>query len=186
MTLPAAEFADVRPPADGLRLAFGVARRRRHHKAAVGMVVGAAVLATALALTPSAGRTVLQQPVQPAGHSGGPSLPGIDAPEPYRGSTIPAGEAAPLKATVSALSRGRVAAAAPTPGVPASSSCGQARRDHLLCAGLRANTAGRTTVNVHACAPRSMAVAVSRSREQDVQVATGNCVLPRWPRTIRH
>jgi hypothetical protein len=181
MMLPSPGFAEVLPPADGLRLAFAAARRRRRRKAAVGMGVGAVVLATALAISPPTGRSVLQQPVQPAGSTHTPALPGIEVPFPHRVAPTPAGEAAPSTKKARGFTLDRVAVVPVQHHGPASSGCGLARRDHLLCAGFRANTTGRTTVNVRVCAPRSAAVVVSRSSSQDVQVAAGSCVLPVGP-----
>jgi hypothetical protein len=179
MTLPSSGFAEVLPPADGLRLAFASARRRRRRKAALGAAVGAVVLASAFAINPPGGRFVLQQPVQPAGRTDAPALPGIDEPLPHRVPRTPTGDAAPSTKQASGFTLNRIAVVGVQHGGPASSSCRQARRDHLLCAGFRANTTGRTTVNVRVCAPRSAAVVVSRSSSQDVRVATDSCVLPR-------
>ncbi|MDT7548187.1 MAG: hypothetical protein QOE84_581, partial [Actinomycetota bacterium] len=91
------------------------------------------------------------------------------------------GEAAPSTKKARGFTLDRVAVVPVQHHGPASSGCGLARRDHLLCAGFRANTTGRTTVNVRVCAPRSAAVVVSRSSSQDVQVAAGSCVLPVGP-----
>src|SRR4051794_21536377 len=65
-TFPGA-FLPVAPPADGLRLAFVAARRRRNTKAGAAGAAGLLTLVMALASLGGAGnRTLLQQPLPPA------------------------------------------------------------------------------------------------------------------------
>lgn len=79
MTFPAATFTAVAPPADGLVLAFGSARRRRNSKAAVSAFGGAVAIASVLSFLAPPGQSLVQEPVPPA-HGGG-LLPGLpDAP----------------------------------------------------------------------------------------------------------
>jgi hypothetical protein len=77
-TFPGA-FVPVAPPADGLRLAFVAARRRRNRKAGA---TGAAGLLAAVALLASTGgagdRTLLQEPLPPSSTHGMDLLPGVD------------------------------------------------------------------------------------------------------------
>ncbi|MCU1591471.1 MAG: hypothetical protein JWP11_2727, partial [Frankiales bacterium] len=66
MTLPAPTFTTVAPPADGLSLAFGAARRRRNSKAGVTAFGGAVAIASVLSLLAPPGQTLVQQPLPPA------------------------------------------------------------------------------------------------------------------------
>src|SRR4051812_33251038 len=79
-TFPGA-FVSVAPPADGLRLAFVAARRRRNRKAGA---TGAAGLLAAVALLASTGgpadRTLLQEPLPPSSTSGLDLLTGVEDP----------------------------------------------------------------------------------------------------------
>lgn len=78
-TFPGA-FVPVAPPADGLRLAFVAARRRRNRKAGAAGAVGLLAAVALLASTGGTGnRTLMQEPVPPASTSGLDVLPGADA-----------------------------------------------------------------------------------------------------------
>ena len=78
MTFPAATFAVVAPPPNGLALAFTSARRRRNSKAAVSAFGGAVAIASALSFLAPPGQSLVQEPAVPA-HGG--LLPGLpDAP----------------------------------------------------------------------------------------------------------
>jgi hypothetical protein len=69
-TFPGA-FVPVAPPADGLRLAFVAARRRRQRKAGATGAAGLLAAVAFLASTGGAGdRTLLQEPLPPASTSG--------------------------------------------------------------------------------------------------------------------
>lgn len=94
-TFPA-EFAPVAPPADGLRLAFVAARRRRNLKA--GAVGAAGLLAVVAFLASAVGageRTLMQEPLPPSStrglgvltDTGMPSAPSTSPP-----TAVPSGE----------------------------------------------------------------------------------------------
>jgi hypothetical protein len=103
-------FPVVAPPPDGLRLAFGVARRRRTGKAAVGATAGlVSALLLVVSLGGSGNRTLLQEPLPPASGGGG-SLPVIEL-------TPEAGAASPPAAgrDVVALTPARGAPVRPRP-----------------------------------------------------------------------
>ncbi|MDT7573348.1 MAG: hypothetical protein QOE05_3522 [Actinomycetota bacterium] len=86
MTFPAATFAAVAPPPDGLALAFTSARRRRNSKAAVSAFGGAVAIASVLSFLAPPGQSLVQEPAVPA-HGG--LLPGLpDAPR--HGAPAPA------------------------------------------------------------------------------------------------
>jgi hypothetical protein len=75
-TFPGA-FVPVAPPADGLRLAFVTARRRRNTKAGATGAAGLLAAVVLLASTGGAGnRTLLQEPLPPASTTGLELLPG--------------------------------------------------------------------------------------------------------------
>jgi hypothetical protein len=124
-TFPGA-FVPVAPPADGLRLAFAAARRRRNTKAGATGAAGLLSVLLVLATTGGAGnRTLLQEPLPPA-HGGFNGVVTGTVPS-------PAATFAPTSRVASAISlagststgRQRVVAAAGT--APLAGSTGAAR-----------------------------------------------------------
>ena len=76
-------FVPVAPPADGLRLAFVAARRRRQRKAGAAGVAGLLAAVSVFAMSGSGGNTtLLQEPVPPAADPGLGVLPGTGADAP--------------------------------------------------------------------------------------------------------
>jgi hypothetical protein len=132
-TFPGA-FVPVAPPADGLRLAFVAARRRRNTKAgaagASGLLAAMLVLATAGG---SGDRTLLQEPLPPA-HGGLGVVTGV-APAPAQTPALvrPAGDPrAPV--LVASDRRAEPLAAAPARPAPLGQGNGRGR---VQAAGLR-------------------------------------------------
>ena len=127
MTLPPPVFASVAPPADGLRLAFGTARRRRNGKAALAGGAGVLVVSFLLSVGGTAGnQTLLQEPVPPA-----------------RGGVLILGEPSPAPAPTRKPSAAVVTALATDPGAPADSRVRtRAARAAATAAGAPAAPAG--------------------------------------------
>jgi hypothetical protein len=94
-TFPGA-FVPVAPPADGLRLAFVAARRRRNRKAGATGAAGLLAAVALLASTGGAGQpTLMQEPLPPSSSTGLGVLPGAD-PTAAPGRTAPPAAASSL------------------------------------------------------------------------------------------
>lgn len=163
-------FVAVAPPADGLALAFGAARRRRHGKAAVSAFGAAVAIASVLSLVAPPGQTLVQEPLPPAGRVG--LVPGVDvaphvvprvAPQPAPAAPATTRHVAPAPRTAPAP------APLPAHAAPASQLRMPARTTDgmcghpgwLACARVhRSAQPGRTTMKATLC-PTSVAVSVS-------------------------
>jgi hypothetical protein len=183
VTFPAATFAAVAPPPDGLVLAFSSARRRRNGKAAVAAFGGAVAIASVLSFLAPPGQSLVQEPAQPARSGLLTELP--DAPR--------HGAPAPLVRDVTTVNRAPVAVPAgarssrlvpaarlrarPTAAQPA---CNTART--LLCADLQPPIDGGPTMRARLC-PAAATVTVEYTAPRDSPtrfaasrtVAVGSC-----------
>jgi hypothetical protein len=189
MTFPAASFATVPPPVDGLTLAFTAARRRRNSKATVTALGGVVAIAAALSFLAPPGQTLVQEPLPPAHTT---LVPRVVPPEqellPTALIRLPgaADLAVPAAGGVPTTTRpGAGVATAPirrTTALTPGSRCPEGRR--LACAVVGTPRAGGTSIRASVC-PSAVAVTVESTppvsdptavpRSRSITVATGRC-----------
>ena len=183
MTFPAATFAAVAPPPDGLAMAFSSARRRRNSKAAVSAFGGAVAIASVLSFLAPPGQSLVQEPAQPARSgllTGLPDAPRHGAPAPLVHSPATVSRAALWAPSSTPSSRLRPATRLRARTTPAQPACSTPRT--LLCADLQPPIDGGPTMRARLC-PAAATVTVEYTAPRDSPtrfaasrtVAVGSC-----------